>query len=206
MYTFALVSLNKCPNVKGWMLVITSEENLVAGIGIAKPDSVLEQANNKSLQSYAERYFADPHMNLEAALKRTDSDGKDTNIFFSMVCHPLVMGGQKREQMAKFLSQGRTIYINRNGGYSFADCYTVLETRILDTMMFPAEDSLVERIIVSRYPGCKHYYLSSNLIGRIFADNAFWKKDTAIEAALEYVDKDHLTVKEDSFAYMNNGG
>lgn len=205
MYTFVLASLDKCPNLKQWMLVITPEDNMIGSTGIPKNDSVLQTANDKAIDSYARRYFSDPHMNIEKALARTDSDGKDTNVFFSVVCHPLVLDGQKREAMAKFLSQGRTIFINRNGGYSFAEGYTVLEQRVLDTMMFPPADEVVERITVSRYPGCKHYYLSSNMIGRIFAENQFWKKQTAVDAAKQYVDEDHITVKEDSFAYMQNG-
>ena len=207
MYKFVYVSINRCPSAKEWKLMITPEDNLIGNTGIVRPDSILQEANDKAIDSYARRYFSDAHMNLENALKRKDDDsGKPTNVFFAVTCHPLVLDGQKREQMAKFLQRGDTILLNRNGGYCFLKDHTILEQRELDTMMFPPADTTEERITVSRYPGCKHYYLSSNMIGRIFANNQFWKQETAIEAARQYVPEDRITVKEDSFAYMQNGG
>lgn len=211
MYKFVYVSLDKVPSVRGWYLLIEPLDNIgismeEIGLYVPKSGSVLEESLDKWLQSYAQRYFSDKHMNIEHALKRSDNDnGKHANIFFSTISHPCVLDGIKRANIIKHLSQGRTILINSNGGYSFLDGYTILETVIKDEMIFPKNENVTERIIISRYPGCKHYYLSSNIGGRIFNNNAFFTKKMAREEALKYTDENNIIEREDTFMYTRSG-
>lgn len=205
-YTFVLAALKKLPNVRDWKLVITPEDNIDSTVGIPEPDGVFQKANDNMIDAYSRRYFSDGHMNLESALKRSDSDsGKYLNVFHSMITHPLILDGRTREAQLDMLRKGHTLYMNRNGGWSTSEAYDIVETRVLDKMIFPKEDECAERIIISRYPGCKHYYLSSTVPSRIFDENRYMSQSSAIKAAEEYVPRDRITVKEDTFSYARQG-
>lgn len=212
-YKFVYVSLNKVPSIKGWYLIIEPDENIIKNICI-RTGSVLEEVSDKWIQSYSQRYFGDKHTNMDDALNRVEydekrygkvSDGALTSLFFSTISHPLVLDGMKRNNILKHLSNGRTILINRNGGYSFLEGYTVLCEEIRDEMIFPKDDAIIEKIFISRYPGCKHYYLSSSVGGRIFNNNAFFTKSSAREEALNYVDEKNIIEREDTFMYTRIG-
>lgn len=199
-YKFVYVSLERCPSIKEWKLLIDPEDQII-GI-VPKIGSVLEEVLDNSIKSYSMAYFSDPHINLEQILKR-GSEG--TSLFFSIISHPLILDGQKRENICRKLAEGKSILIARNGSYSFLEGYIILDTFYSDLLVYPKENDSKEKIIISRYPGCKHYYLSSNLRGRIFSNNQFYDKSEAFKEACKYVTKNCITIKEDSFAYLTTG-
>lgn len=204
-YIFHYVSINKCPNVKDWKLVIFPENNI--SFGIIKPDSILDESLDKSLQAYSYHYFSNSHINLDDQLKRYESSNEyPTGLFYSVISHPMLLDSMKRQNIEKHLQNGEIIYINRSGGYCIAKGFTILEIIESDKLIFPKEIKSKEKITISKYPAGDHWYLSSNMIGRIFEENGFNKQDDAIEKALQYVSKKEITIKhENMFAYKRSG-
>ena len=78
-------------------------------------------------------------------------------------------------------------------------------TIMSEELIFPKLDGIEERITISRYPGARHYYLTSNIDVRVFAENRYFSKSSAYEAAIQFVSKEKIIIKEDSFSYARSG-
>lgn len=179
-----------------WKLVISPEENLNENNELIH-GSVLDSIHNKWFGAYSYKYFSDPH--------KINSRKVPRNIE-SLILHPINISYEFIKNILFYLREGKTIYINRNGGYCSDDGFKILEEIEKDELIFPNiyDKHISEKIIISRFVGCKHYYLRSTermVLEQLKYDSLRQAK----EAALKYTTEANIIIKDDVFVYQKQG-
>lgn len=104
----------------------------------------------------------------------------------------------------KGLTDHGVVYMNRNHGLFFGKI-EILEERTSEKFEFPDGDNHKEgvRITISRYGGCQHYYLNSN-VNRAFSQPKFNTPEEAIAEAKQHAFANNIEFSAD-YAYAKDG-
>lgn len=120
--------------------------------------------------------------------------------FTSGVVSPRFLLEQWMCQVEKFLLDRNAILVNCRGGILLKSSVIILakttNTKLIWPEYFPDEE-----IIISRWSGGTHWYLSSTK-ERLFADNKFDTIEEASDTALMYVTQDKINLSRKSHTLM----
>lgn len=160
----------------GWYLVITASDY-----------SLMNTVHKSCTVTAAKRYWNDPHM--------VDiTTGQPKNSLAEMY-HPVKLAGGWIQTVEKGLQKFGTVYVNKQHGLWFGSDVDILDTYTCTQLKFPDDKIKDLKIVISRYPGGAHWYLTPS-DGSIFQYHKFNALGYALEEAQKHCLNRNITVDE----------
>ena len=162
MYKFIRCNTDvRLPGVEGWYLEV-----------LAGDLATIMDLHLGIIASYYARFVQDPHLDPQGPY------------------NPRNLAAKWLESLHKFLNADGRVLVNSCGGMLPPDGIAFRGVIDSDKMIWP-DTYKDERITISKWPGGKHYYLSSTH-SRIFVPDKYSTYKAAREMALEYVAEDRI--------------
>lgn len=180
MYRFGYIQTHpKCPDVVGWWLMLDHRDF-----------KTMEELHSRVTTQAFMRFQKDPH------LQKSYDEGEVTGLAH----HPVTRGTRWLSTAIKLLTMDPkiTVLVNAHGGMCYVTPGCIIHRTVeREDLRFPTEyaENPFERITIKRWPGERHYYLSSNQ-SRIFAEPKYDTVEEAEAMAVLYVPKDRITLDE----------
>lgn len=188
MYKFAKINLHsKLPDLLEWRLLIAPEDL----------DTHLD-THKAVYESLLHGVLSDPHNPAE--LKQCPKCNPELS-FMEFINNPIVLCGHWLAATTQAIQiEGKTIAVNRNGGWSIPRDEQIIDEIQTDTCVFPGDDrplpmGRAKKITISRWPDAKHWYMASNFCS-VFIPNKYNTVGEALAMAGEYVDDEAIEVKD----------
>jgi len=179
---FIYLQMKKIPSIREWYLEITSFEDLMLYWMTAR----LNLDGNAFAEAIKEKKY---HCRSELANRLQSLAEINNNSFFSTLQK---VSGKTFQTQSKFILNGLSIYINKNGGFfSGITSYKTLKTQeIINNIIFPKNDGKYtdKDIRILKWDGGTHYYAKINDFDVEVNDELKW--NTEIEArkkAMEFL-------------------
>lgn len=144
------------------------------------------EACDASAGPYIRQWLADPH-NDAASVKNGDDIRR-------WLMHPQNLLPKKAQAVLDYINDS-DLYFNRRGGW----CCPTPKTKILNRVeseTWPADVHSGVKAVISRYPGCPHYYVSFGASTVTLSKDKFDTLEEARAEALKVVLPENLTINQ----------
>lgn len=181
MYTFTRIKAHRKCDITGWYLKISDYDLLL-------------KINGHAARALFLKFGKDPHLFDKNGIPKTTS---------SLMLDPIALASKWLSSATNGLNNFGVIYVNRNNGIVCGDHLEIIEQFVGDKIEFPACEKDDVRIVISKWGGCKHFYLSSDKIS-IFSGEKYNTFDDVMTEALKYAHPFNITQNKD-FKYSTDG-
>lgn len=159
----------KCPDLTGWYLELRPN------------DAETVMRLHKGVTGlYFFKFGQDPHIQKDESQRA--------------LYNPIRLAAGWLQSVESYLLRGETVLVNCNGGIMPLDGVPIFDTVESDNIRWNDRFD-DERVLISRWPRGKHYYLASNK-NRVFIPTKYDSYDEAHREALRYVPADRIRTKE----------